>query len=230
VLHLFITHSHWDHIQGFPLFTPAYLQDTEIRIYGQSADDNRPYRLLSGQMSSEYFPVGFRDLVARVIPDSLENARKEIGGVTVRSFPLNHPGGCQGYLFEKDNRKIVYATDNELELHADDKFPDFSNDGELRRVPEPLIEVVRGAALLIADAQYDDKEYATKRNWGHSSCFSATDLAIKAGVRNLALFHHDPESSDDAIDIKIQACVRRAEKFGGKLAIFAAREGMELKF
>jgi phosphoribosyl 1,2-cyclic phosphodiesterase len=230
LLHLFITHTHWDHIQGFPFFGPAYLPDTEIRIYGQSVENNGPYRLLSGQMSSDYFPVSFRDLGARVIPDSLEQGRKEIGGVTVRSFPLNHPGGCDGYLFEKNGCKIVYATDNELEIQAGDKFPDFANQGALRRVPEPLVEAIRGADLLIADAQYDEKEYATKQKWGHSSCYSVTDLGIQAGVKNLALFHHDPESTDEAIDSKIQTCMIRADKFGGGMAVFAAREGVELKF
>jgi phosphoribosyl 1,2-cyclic phosphodiesterase len=230
VLHLLITHTHWDHIQGFPFFTPAYMRDNEIRIYGESAADNSPYRLLSGQMSSDYFPVSFRDLGASVIPDFLENGRKEVGGVTVRSLPLNHPGGCHGYIFEKNGCKIVYATDNELEIRAGEAFPDFNNEGNLRQMPEALIEAIRGADLLIADAQYDEKEYSTKRGWGHSCCYSVTDLGIRAGVKNLALFHHDPESTDEAIDVKIQTCMRRAEKFGGKLTIFAAREGVEMKF
>ena len=230
VLHLLITHTHWDHIQGFPFFTPAYMRDNEIRIYGESAEDNSPYRLLSGQMSSDYFPVSFRDLGASVIPDFLDNGRKEVGGVTVRSLPLNHPGGCHGYIFEKDGCKIVYATDNELEIQAGEAFPDFNNEGNLRSMPETLVEAIRGADLLIADAQYDEKEYSTKRGWGHSSCYSVTDLGIRADVKNLALFHHDPESTDEAIDVKIQTCLRRAEKYGGKLTIFAAREGVEMKF
>lgn len=229
VLHLLITHTHWDHIQGFPFFAPAYLRDTEIRIYGQSAEDNSPYRLLSGQMHSDYFPVSFLDLGARVIPDAFEQGRKEIGGVVVRSFPLHHPGGCHGFLFEKEGCKIVYATDNELVVHPGETFPDFFHEGALRRVPESLVATARGADLLIADAQFDEKEYASRINWGHSSCCSATDLAIQAGVKNLALFHHDPESTDEAVDVKIQTCLHRAAKFGAELVIFAAREGMELK-
>jgi phosphoribosyl 1,2-cyclic phosphodiesterase len=181
-------------------------------------------------MSSDYFPVSFRDLGASVIPDFLENGRKEVGGVTVRSLPLNHPGGCHGYIFEKNGCKIVYATDNELEIQPGEAFPDFNNEGQLRQMPEALIEAIRGADLLIADAQYDEKEYSTKRGWGHSCCYSVTDLGIRAEVKNLALFHHDPESTDEAIDVKIQTCMRRAEKFGGKLTIFAAREGVEMKF
>jgi len=80
------------------------------------------------------------------------------------------------------------------------------------------------------DAQYDEKEYAGKRGWGHSSCFSVTDLAIRAGVKNLALFHHDPECTDHQVDEKVRMCCERAAKRDSELTIFAAREGVELKF
>ena len=229
-LHLFITHTHWDHIQGFPFFIPAYVGDTEIRVYGQTAADNSPYRLLSGQMSSDYFPVSFKELGAKVIADHFENGEKQIGGVRVQSFPLNHPGGAVGYLFEKDGRKFIYATDNELEIQPGDKFPDLTNDGPLRRVPQHLVDLFRGADLLIIDSQYDEKLYVARRGWGHSSSLSVTDLAIKAGVKNLSLFHHDPESTDSDVDAKIQSCYDRAAKQKAALTIFAAREGVELKF
>lgn len=229
-IHLFITHTHWDHIQGFPLFDPAYVKTMQIRIYGESPEQNRPFRLLSGQMNSEYFPVGFHELSAAIIADFFESGSKIIDGVRVRSFTLNHPGGCNGYIFEKDGRKIVYATDNELEIQPEDHFPDLSNTGPLRQIPEGLVKIAENADLLIADAQFDDKEYTTKRGWGHSNCFSVTDWAIRAKVKNLALFHHDPESRDSAIDAKVLACSRRIARFGSNLIVFAAREGVELKF
>jgi phosphoribosyl 1,2-cyclic phosphodiesterase len=229
-LHLLITHTHWDHIQGFPFFIPAYMKPMQIRIYGASKNENRPYQLLSGQMNSEYFPVSFSQLGATISADHFENSAKEIGGVQVRTFPLNHPGGCNGYIFEKDGRKIVYATDNEIEPQRGEKFPDLENDGPLRKIPDALIQAARGADLLINDAQYDEKEYAVKKGWGHSRCFSVTDWAIQAGVKNLAIFHHDPEITDKDVDVKIASCVQRAARLGGKLVIFAAREDVELKF
>jgi ribonuclease BN (tRNA processing enzyme) len=100
----------------------------------------------------------------------------------------------------------------------------------LRVLPEDLLHVAHNADMLIMDAQYDDKEYATRRKWGHSSCLSVTDLAIQANVRNLALFHHDPESTDRSIDEKVQSCRRRAQRHGARLTISAAREGVEFKF
>jgi len=229
-LHLLITHTHWDHIQGFPFFIPAYLKETRIRVYDRAVDDHSRSRLLSGQMSSEYFPVPFHALGAQIVFDHLKDNQTDINGVHVRAFKLNHPAGCYGYAFEKNGLKIVYATDNELEIQPGDKFPDPSHKAGLRRMPEELVEAVRNADLLIADAQYDDEQYAIKKGWGHSSCLSVTDLAIQAGAKNLALFHHDPETTDREIDARIKTCSQRASKHGHKLAIFAAREGVELKF
>ena len=229
-LHLFISHTHWDHIQGFPFFAPVYVPAMQIRVYGRPSASHSPYQLLSGQMSSEYFPVAFKELGASIVDDHLDNGEKKIDGVTVRSFPLNHPGGCEAFSFEKDGRKIFYATDIELEIGPKDLFPDPDNSGPLRNCPEALIEAIKDADLLIMDAQYDDTEYGAKKKWGHSSCFSATDLAIHAGVKTLALFHHDPESTDRSIDEKVQACRKRAAAHGATLTIMAAREGVELKF
>jgi phosphoribosyl 1,2-cyclic phosphodiesterase len=229
-LHLLLTHSHWDHIQGFPFFAPVYKPDMKIRIYGRQAGDDSPYRLLSGQMISSYFPVTFLELGSSIVADHLEDGKKEINGVLVSAFALNHPGGCIGYSLSQDGRKIVYMTDNELEIQVGDTFPDLDDSGPLRHVPEDLASVVRGADLLIIDAQYDEQGYAARRKWGHSCCFSATDLAIQAEVKNLALFHHDPEDTDRGIDQKVLTCRRRAIRHESKLAICAAREGVEMKF
>jgi phosphoribosyl 1,2-cyclic phosphodiesterase len=229
-LHLLITHAHWDHIQGFPFFAPLYEPSMKIHLYGQRADDDSAYRLLSGQMSSTYFPVSFHDVGAGMVADHLHEGKREIEGVLVHTFPLNHPGGCVGYSFSKDGRKIVYATDNELEIQNGDRFPDLDDTGPLRQAPEQLVAEAQEADLLITDAQYDEKAYSARKKWGHSCCFSVTDLAIRAKVKNLALFHHDPEDTDRAIDEKVLACRRRAARLGGQLVICAAREGVEMKF
>lgn len=229
-VHVFITHTHWDHIQGFPFFAPVYSRSMEIRLYGQQAKDDNTYRLLSGQMSSDYFPVSFKDLRPRIVADHLNGGEREIEGIVARSFALNHPGGAFGYSFEKDGRKIVYVTDHELEIEPGDVFPDGQDEGPLRKAPAALVEIVRNADLLIMDAQYDDTEYETKKGWGHSSCFSVTDLAIRGEVKTLAFFHHDPESTDEMIDDKVKICRKRAARLEGKLTVCAAREGVEFKF
>lgn len=230
VVHLLISHTHWDHIQGFPFFAPVYSPATQIRIYNQQAKDDAGWRLLSGQMSADYFPVSFQDLGSNIVSDHLDNGQKTIGGVRVQSFPLNHPGGACGYCLQKGARKIVYATDNEFEPGPRDVFPDADNTGPLRGAPAAMLEIARGADILIIDSQYNDQEYAAKRGWGHSSCFSVTDFAIHAQARTLALFHHDPECTDQQVDENVHACRQRAARLGGKLTICAAREGVEFKF
>ncbi len=229
-LHLLITHTHWDHIQGFPFFAPAYLADTRIRVYGASAGDDSRHRLLSGQMTSSYFPVGFGELRAEIIDDHLADGSKEVGGVQISCYPLNHPGGCFGYAFEKDGVKIVYATDNEIENRPEEVQADPKLETQHRSVPEELVEAVRDADLLIADAQYTDEEYTSKVGWGHASCLTVTDLAIKAGAKNLALFHHDPATTDNSVDERVRLCAERARQFDSDIFIFGAREGVTLKF
>jgi phosphoribosyl 1,2-cyclic phosphodiesterase len=229
LLHLLITHTHWDHIQGFPFFAPAHIPEMKIHLYGTVLGDDSRYQLLSGQMSSAYFPVGFGDLGAEIISDHLVEGGKDIEGVKVTCFPTNHPGGCFAYVFEKTDRKIVYLTDNEFELQPGDKFPDTDHTGPLRQVPPEMVAAVRGADLLICDAHYDDETYGQRIGWGHSSCLTVTDFAIQAEVAGLALFHHDPDASDEDVDQKVDSCRARAAKFGSQVVVFAAREGVELK-
>lgn len=226
--HFFFSHAHWDHIQGFPFFVPADRAGNRFLIYGAKQGDDRFYQLLSGQMKSDYFPIGFGALRAEIIADHLDAGRKEIGEVMVESFPLNHPGGCLGYAFTRRTRKIVYATDNEIEIESSQ----LESDGEakLRNARPALVEFVRGADLLIADGQYTDAEYKLKKGWGHTSCLTAVDFAVQAEVRQLAIFHHDPAHADSVVDEIIESCRKRVNHVGSKLIVFAAREGMELVF
>jgi phosphoribosyl 1,2-cyclic phosphodiesterase len=220
-LHFFFSHMHWDHIQGFPFFQPAYQKENRIRIYGKSKGDERFYKLVSGQMQSDYFPVDFHSLRAEIIADHLDQGRKLIEGVEVDTIELNHPGGCLGYRFDGEGRRIVYASDNEL---AAEPVP---GDG-IRDIPEDLITFARDADLLIADAQYMDAEYAGRKGWGHSSCLAAVDWAVRARVKRLALFHHDPNRPDRQVEVMVEACQARVKQLGSALQVLAAAEGEKL--
>jgi phosphoribosyl 1,2-cyclic phosphodiesterase len=142
---------------------------------------------------------------------------------------LEHPGTSFGFAFEHEGVKVVYATDNEIDL----TFPDpdqVQKDLEPPRpVPEALVDFVRGADLLIADGQYTDEEYSEKIGWGHARATTLVDLAVRADVKQLAIFHHDPMQSDELVEAKVETCRARAERLGGRLQIFGAREGFELQ-
>ncbi len=229
LVHMFFSHAHWDHIQGFPFFIPAYIPSNTVVVYGTEPGDNKFYDLLSGQMQSDYFPVNFSDLGSRIIPDALEKDGKIIEGVKVKCIPQIHHGPSYGYSFEKDGHKVVYATDSELDLELGNKEAVAADLSIPRKVPKRFVDFVRGADLLIADGQYTDHEYQSKVTFGHPRATTLVDLALQAGVRQLAVTHHDPMQSDDMVSSKIDACRARVKQLGGDLVVFAAREGFELQ-
>jgi phosphoribosyl 1,2-cyclic phosphodiesterase len=226
--HLFLSHAHWDHIQGFPFFPAIYDPRSSFRIYEVAGAPQRHHKLLSGQMSSDYFPVAFSDLGARVVPAPLPQSGAEIADVSVSAFLQRHPGGSFAYSFERDGTKVVYATDCELDLDLPDPEAPLKDPAALREVSPEFVAFVKGADLLIIDSQYLDEEYPTKVGWGHPRATTAIDAAIRAEVKQVALFHHDPMHSDQAVNAKVALCRKRAEKHGANLFVFGAREGLQI--
>lgn len=227
--HMFFSHMHWDHIQGFPFFVPAYSSANRLHVYEVAASENRVQRLLHGQMQSDYFPVGFSELGARIESGHFTDRELEVEGVHVRCFEQAHPGRSYAYSFEKNGIKIVYATDSELDSCLLDPEIVARDPGALRELPRPLVEFMAGADLLIADAQYTDAEYPQRIGWGHARANTVVDLAAQAGVKQCALFHHDPMHSDEIVERKVDEGVERAARRGVALRIFGAREGLELE-
>lgn len=228
--HMFFSHMHWDHIQGFPFFVPAYSPKTSLHVYEVAAGDNRVKQLLHGQMRSEYFPVRFSDLGSSIISQSFESSQTQVAGVRIRCIEQTHPGRSFAYSFEKNGTKVVYATDNELDLTLLDGPQAERHPERLRRLPQDFVTFCEGASLLISDGQYTDEEYPLKVGWGHARTSTVVDLAVQAGVEQLALFHHDPMHTDAFVDQKVEAARQRAAAHGAKLVIFGAREGLEMKF
>jgi phosphoribosyl 1,2-cyclic phosphodiesterase len=228
-VHLFLSHPHWDHIQGFPFFGPAYLPSTTIYVYVPRGDDKH-YQLLSGQMSNAYFPVRFSDLGARIIPRAFKGRSIEVGDAVVRYFTQKHPGGSLGFRVEYAEKSVVFSTDHELDQLLVDKKSVSLDPDALRELPAEVLEPVRGADLLVADAQYTDEEYEARVGWGHPRANTVVDLAVQAGVRRLALTHHDPMHSDREVDVLVSEGELRARRHGAEeLDVFAAREGVTLK-
>ena len=201
-----------------------------MKIYGTNANDRTIFDLLHGQMQDRYFPVQFSDLGSHIKPDHLNNGNRDINGVTVDFFNTHHPGGSLAYSISCNGKKVVYSTDNELDMILLNRDATLADTNIPRRAPPELLKFLSNADLVIADGQYTDAEYPTKINWGHARANTLVDVCLEAGVKNLAVTHHDPMHSDDMVDTKIQDCRDRVARFGGHLIVFGAREGVTLKF
>ena len=221
---IFLTHAHWDHIQGIPFFGPLFQRGNHFTIWGAKALQTSIGRVVRDQMSPVVFPVAFEELDATVdFREIAEEGCSEGTGYEVRAFPVRHPGGALGYRFtERDdsNRALVYISDNELGQGA--KY----DTREAWR--EQLVEFVRGARVLVHDSMYTAEEYDHFRGWGHSTYDEVVELALDAGVERLLLYHHKPERGDDEVDRRVEECRAIASKRGGTLEILAAAEGMTL--
>jgi phosphoribosyl 1,2-cyclic phosphodiesterase/CRP-like cAMP-binding protein len=226
-MHILVTHTHWDHIQGFPFFLPAYLAGTRLSVYGARGLDRTLEGSLSGQMQHTYFPVQLDELRAEITFEEVAEERFRVGPYRVTSQLLNHTTATVAYRLDTASSSIAYVTDHEpfwWERPSPRQQHRFVHPGEERHVA-----FVGGADVLIHDAQYADTEYPAKRGWGHSTIEYAVDLAVRAGVKRLVLYHHDPTHSDAWIRAQLTRARRRAEAQKGQLEIFAAAEGDELQ-
>jgi len=221
-LHLFIGHTHWDHIQGFPFFVPAFMPGSELNIYAPIGFQRGLEEAMAGQMEYSYFPVKMRDLRSRIHFTELDEGFFRVGSVLVETQFLNHTAPTVAYRMTGDGATIAYATDHEPFWNASGRVSQHPGD-------ERHIAFLKGANLVIHDAQYTDAEYRDKVGWGHSSLEYAVDVALAAGVERLVLFHHDP-AHDDAMLERMEGMARaHVDRRGQALDVLAAREGLELE-
>jgi phosphoribosyl 1,2-cyclic phosphodiesterase len=214
---IFITHTHWDHINTIPFFAPLYLRGNQIEIYGPYQGDLTIERAIGAQMESVYFPVTMREFGARILFRDLREETLDFGAAKIETMLLSHPGYCLGYRLTARGRSVCYITDNEL-------FP-ADNPRHNARYAEQLANFVRGADLLITDATYRDHEYPSKVEWGHSAVSEVVALADRANVKRLHLFHHDPDQTDADIDAKLAEARAGLEKLKSSVQCEAPAEG-----
>jgi CheY-like chemotaxis protein/phosphoribosyl 1,2-cyclic phosphodiesterase len=225
--HLMITHTHWDHIQGFPFFAPLFAPGNSWDIYAPGAIGQQLERALAGQMEYQYFPVTLAQLGATTRYHDLAEGRFTVGGVRVVTQYLNHPALALGYRLEAGGAVVVYSVDHEP--HAPDPAARRTDGPPMHHEDRRHVEFLAGADLVIHDAQYTLEEYPQKIGWGHTPAEWAVDYAVAAGAHRLALFHHDPLRSDEALDRLVEICRRRAGAAGSALEVFAAAEGEEVR-
>jgi phosphoribosyl 1,2-cyclic phosphodiesterase len=209
---LLLSHLHWDHIQGIPFFRPAFEPDSTLRIRGPK--QSRPLKELLGLgMDDPFFPVDLDDIPAIIeIGEMHDGSDERIGAYRVRSVSLFHPAPALAYRVEADGRSLVYATDTE--------------DPTSGR-PNPVVALAEGADTLIHDAQFLKSDF--KEGWGHSTIEDAIELAAKARVKRLILYHHDPDRNDDALDHIGRSAQHKGRELLPGLEVLVAREGLELE-
>jgi ribonuclease BN (tRNA processing enzyme) len=215
------THSHSDHLLGFPFFDPAYSSRYSITFCAGPHSQSSVRKYLTRQMESPYFPVPFQELKAK-LDFCCDRPRGEghcsLAGLECLPVPLSHRNGGYGFKFLEQGKSLVFLTDNEL---------GFRHEGALSR--GEYVDFCNGADLLLHDAQYTEAEYQHTRGWGHSTYADATDLAIEAGVKRLGLFHHDPDRTDDDLDRQTEFCRERIRQRGSLVECFGAAEGMSIE-
>jgi ribonuclease BN (tRNA processing enzyme) len=237
---VFITHTHWDHIMGFPMFTPLFIPGTKLRIRGPvSYEDETLESIMGAQMNYRYWPVRLSELSAQISYARIKETSLDLGdGLWVTTKYLNHPILCLGYRFEYKGKSIVTAYDTEPFRNVfptDPEDPSYDEDaareGEAaaREENEKLLRFFQGADILIHDAQYTRKEYeAGKTGWGHSSCEYAINAAHKGRVKKLVLHHHDPNRTDSQLEA-LEKRYRRLIEGKSSLEIMMAREGLVIE-
>ncbi len=210
---IFFSHYHWDHVQGFPFFEPAFTSQNRFRIYGAVAlDGSTVEQRLGMQMLHPNFPVSLQIMSSNLsFHDLMPGEVLDLGSVSIETASLNHPGKAMGYRVMANGYAAVYATDTE-------HFAD--------HLDANLLHLARDADVLIYDATYTDEEYhdcnLSKEGWGHSTWQEAIKVAEAAGVKKLVIFHHDPSHSDEFLDA---VAVDAQARFSGAVM---AREGMEI--
>lgn len=221
--YLLVSHTHWDHIQGFPLFDPLFVSGQRWEIYAPGGRAQHLEASLAGQMSYDYHPVGLDALEATYRFHDLTEGQFDVGGIRVTTQYLNHPALTLGYRLEADGAAVVYASDHEP--HAVRGAKDLPGLPPVHREDQRHVRFLKDADLVIHDAQYTLDEYAGRTGWGHTPFEGAVDYGIAARAQRLALYHHDPLRSDPEVDELLRHARKLAAKGMHVPEVIAAAEG-----
>jgi CheY-like chemotaxis protein len=225
-LHLFITHTHWDHIQGFPFFTPAYVPGFEVTVYGAEGFGKSLEGVFHGQLDQDYFPVQMEDLNANIEFRHLADDGEQFGHVEVSWEYAQHPGATVGYKIDVGGKTVAWFPDDEF-LHGYIGSPEDVQPFDAMVSPyRRAIDFLKNADILIHEAQYTNEEYPTHVGWGHSSVSNACLLASFAEVKRWIVTHHDPIHDDAFLETKINLTRQQLARLGHDIPVSHGYDGM----
>jgi phosphoribosyl 1,2-cyclic phosphodiesterase len=233
--YLMISHMHWDHIQGFPFFKPAFISGNELTIIGGETEKVSLQKMISDQMNKVYFPVQLNELKATLKFRKVVEEEFDVFDAHVQTMFVNHPTFAIGYRIAHKGKVLVYISDNEpfdrrvaqsirnVDKVIIDRFLRSNGDPNQR-----VFDFVRGADVLIHDATYTPEEYVDRVGWGHSHYLFTLKVAAEGEVKRLVLFHHDPAHGDTKVDDIVKKCRKEIRNRQYKFDCIAASEGMEI--
>jgi ribonuclease BN (tRNA processing enzyme) len=217
-MHLLFTHAHWDHILGFPFFKPLFSDEATLVLHSGPFTVKGLQRVLSQTMSAPYFPVYFNNIKADIEYRNTPAGPFRIGGLTIEPIPISHPNNGYGYKFMENGKTFVFLTDNELGYRHPRGL-----------VPEAYAEFSAGADLLIHDAEFTPEEYKKTAGWGHSAYTDVLQLAEKADVKQLGLFHLNQDRTDSDMDRLVEKASPRVSDNSPPRPLLAVGSGMRFE-
>jgi len=225
-IHLFVTHTHWDHIQGFPFFTPAYVPGFELVVYGAEGFGKSLEAVFRGQLDQDYFPVQMEDMNASIEFRHLTPEPVRVGDVTVTWEYAHHPGATVGYRVDVAGTSVSWFPDDEFLFgYVGDPGDVVSDEAHLAPYRR-IVDFLRGVDILVHEAQYTNDEYPAKIGWGHSSISNASVLAKLAGVKRWIVTHHDPMHDDRFLEGKLNLTRQQLARLGHAVPVSHAYDGM----
>jgi phosphoribosyl 1,2-cyclic phosphodiesterase len=223
-IHIFISHYHWDHIQGIPFFLPLYEKDTQVIFHGLTSNGSNIEDILSNQMNDNFFPIKIDDVNAQIRFERIEADHSyKIDEVKIETFRANHSTPTLAYKLSENDKSVVYMTDNELKYKKQESIDSVE---ELNR---NVIDFCRGCDYLVHDTMYDEIQILQKKGWGHSSNVLLAYFSIIAEIKNLVLFHYNPDYTDEKIEKMLKETEDIFHKEKKLIECFAAKEGLEIK-
>lgn len=237
-LMIILTHYHWDHVCGLPFFVPAFMPDWKIRFFGPGDDNKEVEKHVSAQMRAPYFPVGTESWLADIGYLSPNNNNElSYGPISIQYSNVHHPGTTYGYRIKINGKTVIYISDNEckfIEKSVTQRKSELNEeeqtiyDDMVREEHASELVLIKDADILIHDAQYTPEDYRKKRGWGHSCYIDTINMAIDAGVRELYLYHHDPNYDDEAINTIHRESEKIIKERKAAMQCHIAREGVRI--